>query len=240
MSDNSSLKGRIALVTGATGGIGSEVCLELARRGAKVIATSRQATELEKLDDRVRAETGDNIIIVPMDLRKHDGIDNLGGQLYERFGKLDIFVGNAGVLGPISPVGHIPPKKWDELMTVNLTANFRFIRSFDVLFRQSDAARLVFISSGVTQTHKAFWGGYSVTKAGLEMLAFTYAEEMANTSVKVNCVNPGPMRTKMRAEAMPGEDPMSLPTPDLLAPKVVDMCAPTFMETGTLYNFKTD
>ncbi len=234
------LKDRLALVTGATGGIGRAICHEFARQGAHIIALGRQATALQQLDDEILEISGNNATLVPMDLRKHDGIDVLGHTLYERFGKLDIFVGNAGILGPISPVGHIPPKKWDELLTVNLTANFRFIRSFEPLFKKSDAARLTFVSSGVARRYKAFWSGYATTKAGLEMLALTYAEEMKNSNIKVNCLNPGPIRTKMRAEAMPGEDPETLPTPEQLAPLVAKMSSPDYDKTGHLEEFTAD
>ncbi len=240
MSDH--LKGRIALVTGASRGIGRAVALELARQGAHVIALARTQGALEELDDEIR-KLGGEATLVPCDLKDVDALDRLGAAIYERWKKLDILVANAGILGPITPISHIDPPKWDEALQVNVTANYRLIRSLDILLRASDAGRAVFVSSGAG--HKAIFdpyrAAYSVTKAALEALARTYAAETATTSqVKVMVANPGPLRTKMRAAVAPGEDPMSLRTPEEFAPKVAMLCAPQWTQTGKLYEFPTD
>jgi NAD(P)-dependent dehydrogenase (short-subunit alcohol dehydrogenase family) len=240
MSDH--LKGRIALVTGASRGIGRAVALELARQGAHVIALARTQGALEELDDEIR-KLGGEATLVPCDLKDVDALDRLGAAIYERWKKLDILVANAGILGPITPISHIDPPKWDEALQVNVTANYRLIRSLDILLRASDAGRAVFVSSGAG--HKAIFdpyrAAYSVTKAALEALARTYAAETATTSqVKVMVANPGPLRTKMRAAVAPGEDPMSLRTPEEFAPKLAMLCAPQWTQTGKLYEFPTD
>ena len=240
MSDH--LKGRIALVTGASRGIGRAVALELASQGAHVIALARTQGALEELDDEIR-KLGGEATLVPCDLKDVDALDRLGAAIYERWKKLDILVANAGILGPITPISHIDPPKWDEALQVNVTANYRLIRSLDILLRASDAGRAVFVSSGAG--HKAIFdpyrAAYSVTKAALEALARTYAAETATTSqVKVMVANPGPLRTKMRAAVAPGEDPMSLRTPEEFAPKVAMLCAPQWTQTGKLYEFPTD
>ncbi len=231
------LNGRIALVTGASRGIGAAVAELLAAAGAHIVAVARTTGGLEALDDRIR-EKGGTATLVPLDLMDYDGIDRLGGALYERFGKLDILVGNAGLLGPLSPLGHIDPKQWENVLAVNVTANWRLIRSMDPLLRRSDAGRAVFISSGAATNVRAFWGPYSVSKAALDALVRTYAEETRTTPVRVNLFNPGPTRTKMRAQAMPGEDPMTLPTPEEIAAHIVKLVDPALSETGMLYDAK--
>jgi NAD(P)-dependent dehydrogenase (short-subunit alcohol dehydrogenase family) len=236
------LKDRIALVTGASRGIGRAVALELARQGAHVIALARTQGALEELDDEIR-KLGGEATLVPCDLKDGDALDRLGAAIYERWKKLDILVANAGILGPITPISHIDPPKWDEAIQVNVTANYRLIRSLDILLRASDAGRAVFVSSGAG--HKAnfdpYRAAYSVTKAATEGLARTYAAETATTSpVKVMIANPGPLRTKMRAAVAPGEDPMSLRTPEEFAPKLVALCTPHWMQTGKLYDFVSD
>jgi NAD(P)-dependent dehydrogenase (short-subunit alcohol dehydrogenase family) len=228
------LKGRIALVTGASRGIGAAVAELLAGAGAHIVAVARTTGGLEELDDRIK-EKGGTATLVPLDVTDYDGIDRLGGALYERFGKLDILVGNAGMLGPLSPLGHIDPKVWDNVMAVNVTANWRFIRSMDPLLRQSDAGRAVFVSSGAATNVRAFWGPYAVTKSALDTLVRTYAEETRTTRIRVNVFNPGATRTKMRAQAMPGEDPMTLPTPEEIAAHVMKLVDPALTETGMLY-----
>ena len=236
------LAGRIALVTGASRGIGWAVACELARAGAHIIAMARTQGALEELDDVIRGESGD-ATLVPCDVKDFEALDRLGGAIYERWGKLDIFIGNAGVLGPVSPLGHIDPKQWDDVMAVNVTANWRLIRSLDPLLRASDAGRAVFISSGAghTANFKPYWGPYAVSKAAVDALARTYAAETLNTSpIKVMAVNPGPLRTRMRAAAMPGEDPISLKTPEDLAPKILALCKPDWSLTGKLYDFPQD
>src|SRR5262249_15890488 len=159
--------------------------------------------------------------------------------LAERYGRIDVLVGNAGLLGPLSPLGHVPPKAWEDVLAVNVTANWRLIRALDPLLQKSTAARVVFVSSGAASRVIAYWGPYSVAKSGREMRGGMYAGENGTTNVRVNLFNPGPTRTRMRAQAMPGEDPMTLATPDQPAEKIVELCLPTFDETGKLYNFPT-
>jgi NAD(P)-dependent dehydrogenase (short-subunit alcohol dehydrogenase family) len=237
-----SLQGRIALVTGASRGIGRAVAIELARRGAHIIALARTQGALEDLDDAIRAE-GAEATLAPCDIKDFDALDRLGGAIHARWGKLDILVGNAGALGPITPLGHVEPDEWDDTFAVNVTANWRLIRSLDPLLRASDAGRAVFITSGVAHTadFRPYWGPYAGSKAALEALLRTYAAETRNiTAVRVMAVNPGPLRTRMRAVAMPGEDPLTLKTPEDLAPKIAALCAPGWTETGKLYDFAQD
>lgn len=233
------LDNRIALVTGASRGIGRALCLALAEAGAHVIALARTQGALEELDDAIQARGG-QATLVPCDIKDGPGIDRLGAAIYERWGKLDIMVANAGILGPITPLSHLDPRQWDDVMAVNVTANWRLIRSLDALLRASDAGRAVFVTSGVAQRAdtRPYWGAYAASKAAVDMLARTYAAETVNTSnVKVMAVNPGPIRTKMRAVAMPGEDPDTLKTPDDLAPEILKLCLPSWTQTGALYDF---
>lgn len=235
------LHDRIALVTGASRGIGRALALELARQGAHVIALARTQGALEELDDDIRA-MGRETTLVPCDLKDYDALDRLGKAIYERWGKLDILCANAGILGPITPLAHIDPPNWDNVISINLTANWRLIRSLDVLLRASDAGRAIFITSGAG--HKAqfapYRGAYAVSKTALEGLARTYAAETMNTSaVKVMCANPGPLRTKMRAALMPGEDPEILQTPEMFALDMIKVCLPSWQDTGALYDFPT-
>ncbi|MFY8210141.1 MAG: SDR family NAD(P)-dependent oxidoreductase [Caulobacter sp.] len=223
-SDSSKpLAGRIALVTGATRGIGEAVALGLAKAGAHVIAVGRTQGALEALDDAILQATGERATLVPLDLREADGLDHLGAAIHKRWGKLDILVGAAGVLGPLTPVSHLEPKGWDMILSTNLTANWRLIRSMDPLLRASDAGRAVFFSSSVAKSRPAFWGAYAATKAALEALVDVYADEMENTSVRAFCVDPGAMRTKMRSAAFPGENPATVPAPETIAPFMVDL-----------------
>ncbi len=232
------LDGRIAVVTGASRGIGHAAALGLAEAGAHVVAVARTTGGLEELDDAIRAKGG-SATLVPLDLKDFAGIDRLGGVIHERWGKLDILFANAGMLGLITPVGHLAPKVWDDVMAVNVTANWRLIRSFDPLLRQSDAGRALFMTSSVTRTCRPFWGVYSASKAALEALVRTYAGEMVNTSVRANLLDPGALRTHMRAQAMPGEDPETLKTPDAVVPDIVRMLSPDFTETGVLFKFRS-
>lgn len=229
------LAGRIALVTGASRGIGAAVALRLARAGAHVVAVARTVGGLEELDDAI-GQAGGSATLVPLDLKDHEGIDRLGGALHERYGRLDIFVANAGILGSLSPLGHVEPKVWDDVMAVNVTANWRLIRSLDPLLQASEAGRAVFVSSGAASSTRAYWGPYSVSKAALEALGRTYAAENARKPVRVTLVNPGATRTRMRAAAMPGEDPMTLRTPEDVAEAVLPLCAPDWTETGALFD----
>lgn len=220
------LAGRIALVTGATRGIGAAIALGLAKAGAHVVALGRTQGGLEALDDAIFAATGEHATLVPLDLREPDGLDQLGAALNQRWGKLDILVGAAGVLGALTPVGHLDPKGWDMIMATNLTANWRLIRAMDPLLRASDAGRALFLTSSLAKTHRAFWGGYAASKAGLEAIVDCYADEMENTTVRALCVDPGAMRTKMRSGAFPGEDPMTVPAPETIVPYIVDLVRP--------------
>jgi NAD(P)-dependent dehydrogenase (short-subunit alcohol dehydrogenase family) len=238
--------GRVVLVTGASRGIGRAAALAFARGGAHVVALARTQGGLEELDDSIRALRTDRdnpATLVPLDLRDHAAIDRLGESLYRRFGRLDAFVGNAGILGILSPLHHVDPKQWDEAFSVNVTANWRLIRSLDPLLRRSAAGRAAFITSGAASRESllAYWGLYAASKAALDAIARTYAAETVNTStIRVMLIDPGPLRTLMRARAMPGEDPLTLRRPEELAPKIVEICSPEWTETGKLYDFPTD
>jgi NAD(P)-dependent dehydrogenase (short-subunit alcohol dehydrogenase family) len=231
------LADRIALITGASRGIGHATALALAKAGAHVIAVARTVGGLEELDDAIR-NAGGTATLVPLDLKDYDGLDRLAAALRERYGRLDVLVGNAGMLGPVSPLPHVEPKAWDDIFAVNVTANWRLIRAMDPLIRASDAGRVVLVTSGAAWIARAYWGPYAASKAALDVLGRTYADETANTSVRVNLFNPGPIRTRMRAQAMPGEDPMTLDTPDHVAEKLVELCLPTFNESGKVYAYR--
>ena len=232
---------RVVLVTGASRGIGRAAALALARDGVHVIAVARTQGALEELDDEIRG-LGGAATLVPLDLVDFDALDRLGGSIFERWGRLDGFLGNAGLLGPISPLPHVSPQQFADVFAVNVTANFRLIRSLDPLLRAAPAGRAAFVTSGVASraATRAYWGLYAASKAALDLLARSYAAETASTAVRVMLVNPGGMRTRMRAAAMPGEDPMTLPTPEELAPKLLQLLAPEWVETGKLYDFPTD
>lgn len=230
------LDGRIALVTGASRGIGAAVAVALARTGAHVVAVARTTGGLEELDDRVR-DAGGSATLVPLDLKDSDGIDRLGAALHGRYGRLDVLVGNAGILGSLSPLGHVEPKVWDDVMAVNVTANWRLIRAMDPLLQASAAGRAVFLTSGAASSAKAYWGPYSVSKAALDALARTYAAENANTKLRVNLFNPGPTRTRMRGAAMPGEDPETLPTPEDVGDGILPLCHADWSANGALFDF---
>lgn len=233
------LEGKIALVTGASRGIGYAAAKAYAEAGAHVIAVARAKSigALEELDDEILQATGSNATIVPLDLMDGASIDRLGGAIFERWGKLDILLANAGLLGPISPLGHVDPKEWDKVMSVNLTAPFRLIRSMDPLLKLSETPRAIFVTSAAAGKNRPFWGPYAVSKAALEELAFTYANESKVAGIKVNLVDPGPIRTGMRAQAMPGEDPMTLPTPDQMTGLFLELAAPTLEKTGECIRF---
>ncbi len=232
------LEGRLALVTGASRGIGRAVALALAKEGADIIAVARPRSQaaLESLDDEIKA-LGQNCTLVPFDLKDGDAIDRLGASIYERWGKLDIFVGNAAILGPLSPLGHIAPKDFQELLDINVTANFRIMRSLDPLLKKSDAGRVIIVSSGSNGKAKAFWGGYMMSKAAVENLALTYANENLQNAIKSNVINPGPIRTSMRAKAVPGEDAASLPAPEDIAKLFVELASPACRHNGEVINF---
>ncbi|YBV98009.1 SDR family NAD(P)-dependent oxidoreductase [Phyllobacteriaceae bacterium JZ32] len=231
------LNGRLALVTGASRGIGYFLSLELAKRGAHVIAVARTVGGLEELDDEIRA-LGGTATLVPLDLTDMPGIDRLGGSIHERWGKLDILVANAGVLGVISPIGHVEAKTFEKVMNVNVTSTWRLIRSVDPLLRQSDAGRAILLSSGVAHSARAFWGPYAASKAAVEVMGRSWAEETRNMKLRVNSVNPGATRTAMRAQAMPGEDPETLPHPRDVAEKIVKLADPALDVTGQLFDVR--
>ncbi len=221
------LENRIALVTGASRGIGRAAAIALAGAGAHVVAVARNVGALEEVDDAIRKAGGEGASLVPLNIRDFAALDRLGQSIFERWGRLDAFLGNAGSLGVLTPLTHLEPKVFQELVDVNVTANWRLIRSFDPLLRASDAGRALFVSSGAARKHTPFWGGYGMAKAALESLALTYANECANTSnIRVNLLNPGAMRTGMRARAMPGEDPEMLPKPAAVAPLIVELLSP--------------
>jgi NAD(P)-dependent dehydrogenase (short-subunit alcohol dehydrogenase family) len=231
------LADRVALVTGASRGIGYALALALARAGAHIVALARTVGGLEELDDGVRS-AGSSATLVPLDMRDYDGFYRLAAALNERYQRLDVLVGNAAVAGQRSPLGHVIPPAWDEVMAVNVTANWQLIRAMDPLLRRSAAGRAVFMTSGAATNARAYSGPYSVSKAALNVLARTYAAETTSTPVRVNLFNPGPTRTRMRALVMPGEDPMTLPTPEQVAEKILDLCLPSFSETGRLYDYR--
>jgi NAD(P)-dependent dehydrogenase (short-subunit alcohol dehydrogenase family) len=231
------LSGKVVLVTGASRGIGYQAALEAARRGAHVIAVARTVGGLEDLDDEIKS-AGSEATLVPLDIRDGDGIDRLGAAIFERWGKLDGLVGNAGVAGVVSPVGHIEPKDFDQAIAVNVTANYRLIRSLDPLLRQSDAGRALFISSSIVTKAVPYFATYTATKMALDGLVRVYAAEMKNTPVRVNAFNPGPLRTAIRAKAYPGEDPTTLDPPSVVAPRIVDMISPAFTENGVLFDHR--
>jgi NAD(P)-dependent dehydrogenase (short-subunit alcohol dehydrogenase family) len=234
---NTATSERIVLVTGASRGIGRAAAVALAKAGAHVVLAARTVGGLEEADDEIRAASG-SATLVPLDLRDFDALDRLGATLFERWGKLDGLLANAGVLGVLTPLPHLSPKVWQESVDVNVTANWRLIRSLDPLLCKSDAARVVFISSGAARKFHPYWGSYSVAKAALEALALTYAAECANTNIKVNLLNPGPLRTRMRAKAMPGEDPMDLQPPEAVAPLIVEMLSPSCEKNGELVSYR--
>jgi NAD(P)-dependent dehydrogenase (short-subunit alcohol dehydrogenase family) len=229
---------RVVLVTGASRGIGRAAATALASAGSHVIAVARTVGGLEELDDEIR-KAGGAATLVPLDLKDGVAIDRLGAALYERFGRVDALFANAGVLGPVTPVAHIDPRAWDTAIAVNLTANQRLIRSLDPLLKRSTAGRALFVTSGITRGPQAYLGLYAASKAGLEALVATYAAETMQTALRVNLINPGPLRTRMRAEARPGEDAMTLPPPQVVAGDIVRMLSPDFNESGVLFDFPT-
>jgi len=231
------LSGRVALVTGASRGIGRAASLALASAGAHVILVARTVGGLEEADDAIKTNGG-SATLVPLDLKDFPALDRLGASIFERWGRLDAFLGNAGQLGALTPLAHLEPKVFQDLVDVNVTANWRLIRSLDPLLRRSEAGRALFISSGAARKHTPFWGGYGMAKAALESLAFTWAAECAATTVCVNVLNPGATRTAMRAKAMPGEDPSTLPSPDEVATLIVDLLSPSCTKNGELINFQ--
>lgn len=217
------LAGQIALVTGASRGIGRATALALASAGAHIVATARTQGALESLDDEIRALTGESATLVPLDLSLTDGIDHLGLAIHQRFGRLDLLVHCGGVLGALTPVSHVEPGLWDKVMTVNATATYRLIRATERLLKAAPQGRALFVTTGRVVRPKAFWGPYGASKAAMEHIVRTWADEMENTTVRAALIDPGSMRTKMRAEAMPGEDPETLPHPSEIGPLMVEL-----------------
>ncbi len=227
----SPLAGRVALITGASRGIGAAVAERLGAEGAHVVLLARTVGGLEEVDDRVRAKGG-TATLIPADLADHAQLDLLGPALAERFGRLDILIGNAGLLGTLGPVPHHDPKLWDQVVAVNLTANFRLIRALDPALRASDAGRAVFVTSGAAHKGRAYWGAYAATKAALEAMVRAWAAETTKTRLRINLVNPGPIRTSMRAHAFPGEDPATLRPPEAITQVFVDLASPACTSHG--------
>jgi NAD(P)-dependent dehydrogenase (short-subunit alcohol dehydrogenase family) len=238
MTGTQDLSGKVVLVTGASRGIGYAAAIEAARRGAHVVAVARTVGGLEELDDEIQ-DLGSAATLVPLDLRDGDAIDRLGAAIFERWGALDGLVANAGQLGVLSPLPHVKPEDFDKVLAVNVTANYRLLRATDLLLRQSTAGRAVFVSSSSAESAKPFWGLYAASKAALNAMAKSYAGEVAQTKVKVNVFYPGAVRTAMRAKAMPGEDPETLPKPSEIAPKLIDLLSPSIKESGKLFDFET-
>jgi NAD(P)-dependent dehydrogenase (short-subunit alcohol dehydrogenase family) len=226
------LAGRVALVTGASRGIGRAIARAYAREGAELVLTARTTGGLEELDDEIRNISGRSSLLVPFDLKDFDAIDRLGAALYERFGRLDVLVGNAGILGTLSPLGHISPKEFQEVIDLNLTANWRLLRVMDPLLRQSEAGRAIFVTSGAARSPRAYWGTYAISKAALEMMVGIYAQEIQQTKVRANLIDPGRTRTRMRAKAYPGEDPQSLKAPDEIMGAFVTLATAAFAGNG--------
>jgi NAD(P)-dependent dehydrogenase (short-subunit alcohol dehydrogenase family) len=227
------LKDRIALITGASRGIGRAVAEKFAQERAHVLLLARTRKALEEVDDRIRAGGG-NATLIPLDLADGKAIDALGPSLYERFGRLDVLVGSAAILGRLSPLPHIPAEHWERSFAVNVTANWRLIRTLDPLLRRSDSGRVIFVTSGVARSARAYWAPYSVSKAALECLAKTYANETADSPIKVNLIDPGSTATRMRAEAYPGEDQSTLRKPEDVAEAFVPLAMPDWTETGQI------
>ncbi|MBV9549152.1 MAG: SDR family NAD(P)-dependent oxidoreductase [Alphaproteobacteria bacterium] len=230
------LAGKIALVTGASKGIGRAAAIALGAAGAHVICLARTVGGLEEVDDEIR-KSGGSATLVPLSLKDVAGIDRLGASIFERWGRLDALLGNAGVLGVLTPITHLEPKVFEQLLEINVTANWRLIRAMDPLLRQSDAGRAVFVTSGAARKTTPFWGGYAMSKAALESLVLTYAAECAQTPVRVNLFNPGATRTAMRKKAMPGEDPQTLKTPEEVAPRLVELLSAASTANGELFGY---
>jgi len=234
MSEELTMKGRVALITGASRGLGAAVAKKYASLGAHVILISRTVGGLEDIDDEIAEEGKGKATLIPFDLRKIDEIDQIAVGIAERFGKLDILVGNGAVLGAMRPVAQVTNKIWNNVMDTNFHANFKLIRALDPLLQKSDAGRAIFVTSGIVGAHRPFWGAYAISKAALEEMVLTYASEKANTDMRINLVDPGVLRTKMRAEAYPGEDAMQNPLPESIADMFVDLASVDCKKTGKI------
>ncbi|EJF81611.1 Uncharacterized oxidoreductase yciK [Candidatus Bartonella washoeensis] len=232
-----SLFDRVALVTGASRGIGYHLALELATRGAHIIALARTMSGLIELDKKIR-EKGASATLIPLDLHHMEKIDALGVSIAKRSEKLDIMVANAGILGTLSPIGHIENTVFEDVFQINLVSQWRLMKAVEPLLRKSDAGRVILLSSSVAHIARAFWGPYAASKAALETIARCWAEELKQTPIKINCVDPGATRTAMRAQAIPDEDPQTLPSPQEVAAKIVHLSSPYLKETGKLFNVR--
>lgn len=230
------LEGRVALITGASRGIGRAVALRYAAEGAHVILIARTVASLEEVDDEIQA-LGGTATLVPMNLRDFDKIDQMGQALYDRYGKIDILVGNAGVLGDMTPMSQLKVKMWNEVIDTNVTANWRLIRSMEPLLKQSDAGRAIFLSSGTTKGPRAYWAAYAVSKAALENMVQTWSMELNKTNVKANLIDPGATRTRMRAQAYPGENPDNLKSPEELSDLFVELALPSCEKQGEVVRY---
>jgi NAD(P)-dependent dehydrogenase (short-subunit alcohol dehydrogenase family) len=231
-------KDRVILVTGASRGIGRAAFRALAREGAHVVATARTLDALEGLDSEAKSLNA-SATRIACELSSADDIDRLSALIWDRFGRLDGLFGNAGILGPKQPVGELPPAEFEAALTINLTANFRLMHNLDTMLRISLAGRALFVTSGVAWKRHAGWSPYAVSKAGLEALVGVYAHEVEGTTVKANLISPGPIRTELRVEAWPGEDPNTVPLPEALAPAILTMLSPAFDRNGVLFDFKS-
>ncbi len=237
MTTDLPLKDRLALVTGASRGIGRAVALGLAKAGAHVIITARSLPGLEGLDDEIQ-NLGGAATLLQLDLKKGTQIDQLGPTIYQRWQKLDILIANAGILGPLSPLAHVTEDGWASTLDINLSANWRLIRTLDPLLQRSDAGRAIFVTSGAASGKYAYWGPYAAAKAGLEALVKTWSHEIETTNIRANLINPGATRTSMRAKAFPGEDPMTLPAPEDMVPLFLELAAPDCTKNGEVINFR--
>ena len=230
------LSGRIALVTGASRGIGRATALALAKSGAHVVAVARTVGGLEELDDEINA-AGGSATLVPLDMKDADGIARLSAALQERYGRLDILVGNAGILGVLSPLSHVEPKVWDDVLAVNVTANWHLIRWMEPLLKLSDAGRAVFVTSALAWYGRAYWAPYAVSKSALNAMVQAWAAETVSTNLKVNLISPGLVGTRLLKQAFPGRDSEEFESPDQIAEKIVELCLPSLQETGLLYSY---
>jgi len=233
MAQSGRLAGRVALITGASRGIGAATAERFAAEGAHVVLIARTVGGLEEVDDAVKA-AGGSATLVPCDLTEFERLDTLGPALLERFGQLDIFIGNAALLGTMTPLAQYDATVWHEVFDVNVHANWRLIRVVDPLLRRAEAGRAVLVTSAAARRPRAYWGAYAVTKAALETMGTVWAAELAKTNVRVNLLNPGATRTKMRAAAFPGEDPMSLKTPDAVTDALVELASADCQRHGEL------
>jgi NAD(P)-dependent dehydrogenase (short-subunit alcohol dehydrogenase family) len=229
---------RIAIVTGASRGIGRAVALDLAQKGWRVVCVARAQKALEALDDEIKADGKGEATLVPLDLTDYPAIDRLAAALYERFGKIDALASCAGALGALTPAHQATPAMMEETTAVNYLANQRLIRAMHPLLRASDAGRAVFITSGASRNPRAYWAPYAASKAALDALVMCWAAELEVTPIKANLFNPGPTRTAMRAKAFPGEDPMTLPAPEEVSPAIVEMLQPEYAENGAWVQWK--